>query len=318
MAIKILVVGIGGVGGYYGGMLAKNNIYNSDVEIYFMARGNHLKTIQQIGLTVKTDSGVFMAQPKLATDKAEKTGVVDYVILATKSYDLEESIEQIKPCISKNTVILPLLNGIDITPRIRKVLPDNEVWYGCVYIVGRIAGNGVVNISGNVNSLIFGNTKLNDKQQWFEKFLKESKIRATLSEKILTDAWQKYAFISSTASLTSYFDCSFRDLLKEKYYDELIAMLNELLQVAKAEKAELDESVIEKIVRRIETISLSATSSMHSDFKAKKRTEVDSLTGVVIQLSQKHGIEVPVYEKVYAALKKKDPLPYSNLDVEII
>ena len=310
MAAKILVVGMGGVGGYYGGLLAKNNIYDPEIEIYFIARGNHLKMIQQVGLTIKTDHGTFIAQPKLATDKPEKVGVVDYVILATKSYDLEESIEQIKSCISKSTVILPLLNGIDITTRIRKLLPENEVWYGCVYIVGRIIADGMIKASGNVNSLIFGSTKINDKQQYFERMLKESKINATLSDKILTDIWRKFAFISSTASLTSYFDCDFRDLLKKEYYDILVDLLNELLQVAKAEGAELDESVIDKTIRQLEALPVGATSSMHTDFKAKKRTEVDSLTGTIVHLAQKHGINVPVYEKVYAELKKREPLPY--------
>lgn len=307
MATRILIVGIGGVGGYYGGLLAKNNIYNPETEICFFARGKHLKTVQQIGLTVKTARGAFTAQPKLCTDNAKKIGVVDYVVLATKSYDLEESIEQIKPCLSRNTVILPLLNGIDITPRIRKLLPENEVWYGCVYIVGRIVEDGVIKIIGTKDALIFGNVKLNDKQQYFEKLLKSSGINATLSDKILTEIWQKFAFISVTASLTSYFDCSFVELLEEEgHREQLLTLLNELLKVAEAEAVEIDAELLKNsILRRLEALPATTTSSMHSDFKAQKRTEVDSLTGVVLQMAEKHGLHLPAYEKVYAALKKK-------------
>ena len=304
MGTKIAIGGIGGVGGYYGGLLAKNNVYNSDVDVYFIARGAHLKKIQQLGLTVKTEAGTFIAQPKLATDKPAEIGVVDYVILATKSYDLEESIEQIKPCISKNTVILPLLNGADITPRIRRLLPDNEVWYGCVYIVGRITDAGIVETTGNIHSLFFGNTKTNDKLLYFERILKEAKIEATLSDKILSTIWTKFAFISSTASLTSYFDCTFGGLLEDKHIDVLKTLLAEFLQIANAEGVDLDESVIDKTISRLEALPYATTSSMHSDFKAQKRTEVDLLTGFMVELAKKHGITAPVYEKVYAALTK--------------
>lgn len=116
---------------------------NQDIEVYFVARGAHLKKIQEQGLKVITETGSFVAHPTLATDNVS-IGTVDYLIMCTKSYDLNETVKQMKPCIGSETVILPLLNGADISERIRALLPSTEVWQGCVYIVGRLNEPGVV------------------------------------------------------------------------------------------------------------------------------------------------------------------------------
>lgn len=309
--MKILVVGLGGVGGYYGGLFAKKYIYDPEVHVCFFARGNNLKTIKEIGLTVKTDSGTFLAQPSIVTDNAEKVGVADYIILATKTYDLETTIEQIKPCVGKSTVILPLLNGIDNTDRIKELLPNTEVWYGCAYIVSRLIKPGLVIVSGTSSKLVFGSIKNTDKLLTFEKILKEANINVELSDSILKAIWTKFFFISSSATLTSYFDSSFGALLSDpkqrKIYEEL---LQELLLVAKAENSGLEDSIIETAIKNLEKLPSLGTTSMHADFKAaKKTTELETLTGVVVRLADKHGIDVPVYSKVYKALKEKQLAP---------
>src|ERR1035437_10130386 len=114
MKTKIVIVGLGGVGGYYGGLLARHYADNPNMEIYFVARGEHLKKVQQNGLKVITETGTFIVSPTLATDTVSEIGIADYVILTTKSYDLEATVKQINPCVGANTVILPLLNGADI------------------------------------------------------------------------------------------------------------------------------------------------------------------------------------------------------------
>lgn len=305
MSVKIAIAGIGGVGGYYGGLLAKQYLYEPEVDVFFIARGNHLKKIKEIGLIVKTDNGTFVGQPRIATDKPSEIGVVDYIIVTTKSYDLENAIEELKPCIGKNTVVLPLLNGIDITPRIKKLLPNNEIWYGCTYIVARKDVPGVVKIKGNVTKVVFGASKQNERLTFFEKILKDAKFNVTLSNDILLDIWTKFAFISTTASLTSYFDSSFGALLLKEQRNYLEQMLKELIVVANAEGVKLDDSVISKVTLQLEKLPFETTSSMHTDFQEGRETELETLVGVVIQLADKNGIEVPTYKKVYNSLKTK-------------
>ena len=307
MITKIAIVGLGGVGGYYGGLLAKHYVNDPTVEIYFVARGEHLKKVQQNGLTVITETGTFVAKPTLATDNVLEIGEADYVILTTKSYDLDATILQIKPCIGAKTVILPLLNGIDNSTRIRALLPGIEVWDGCTYIVARLNEPGVVESSGNLHRFNFGyQNKTSERLVEFEKILKDAGIDATFYEKILPVIWKKFFFISATASLTSYFNVSFGALLTDDdRKTTLINLLEELLLVANAEGAEIDRSVITKVINQLEKLPFETTASMHSDFIAGKNAEVDTLTGIVVKLGKKHGISTPVYEKVYNDLSSR-------------
>jgi 2-dehydropantoate 2-reductase len=307
MKTKIVIVGLGGVGGYYGGLLARKYADNPDIEIYFVARGEHLRKVQQHGLTVITESETFVVRPKLATNDISAVGIADYVVLTTKSYDLEATITQIKPCVGKKTVIVPLLNGIDISSRIRALLPDTEVWEGCVYIVARLNEPGVVESSGNVHRLSFGyDNKTNDRLLSFEKILHDASINAIFHKDILLAVWTKFFFISSTATLTSYFDVSFGALLTDDYRKtSLINMLEELLLIAYAENVNIEHSIIDHIIKQLENLPFDTTSSMHSDFQAGRNTELKTLTGVVIELGKKHGIATPVYEKVYLELSAR-------------
>ena len=305
MKTKIVIVGLGGVGGYYGGMLAKQYADNPEIEIYFVARGAHLRKVQENGLTLITEKGTFQVHPTLATNDVTEIGTADYIIMTPKSYDLDATVEQIKSIVGSNTVILPLLNGIDNSDRIRTLLPDTEVWQGCCYIVARLNEPGVVESSGGLHRFNFGYEykQNNERLIGFETLLKEAGIDATFHEKIMHVIWTKFFFISSTASLTSYFDVSFGALLTDEVRKAtLVSVLEELLLVANAEGAEIEHTVIDKVIHQLEKLPFETTASMHSDFKAGKNTEVHGLTGAVIQLAKKHAIATPTYEKVYAEL----------------
>jgi len=304
---KIVILGLGGVGGFYGGKLAKRYAGLSNIGIYFIARGLNLQAIQQSGIQIITDSEDFIAKPTLATDNAEEIGVADYIIIATKSYHLQSSIDQIRPCVGANTVIIPLLNGGDITERIRKILPDNIIWSGCSYIVSRRIASGIIRTSGTFHKLVFGFDGGENHQLYnFEKLLREAEIDVNYSKKIRESVWRKFFFISVSASLTSYLNCTFNELVNTKENKEMtIRFAKEFLSVAQAEGIDLGENPLEHIVNRSEVLPVGTTTSMHSDFKAGRSTELETLTGVVIELAHKHKISVPLYQKVYDELKNR-------------
>jgi len=303
--IKIVIVGLGGVGGYYGGMLARKYADSPEIDVYFVARGAHLKKIQENGLTLITEDGTFQVYPTLATDNVAEIGIADYIIMTPKSYDLESTVEQIKPMVGLDTVVLPLLNGIDNSDRIRTLLPATEVWQGCCYIVARLNEPGVVESSGGVHRFNFGYElqQTDVRLLSFEKLLTDAGIDAIYYPTIMHVIWTKFFFISATASLTSYFDVSFGALLTdEKRKATLVDLLEELLLVANAEGAEIERTVIDKVIHQLEKLPFETTASMHSDFKAGKNTEVHGLTGAVVKLAKKNGIATPTYEIVYDEL----------------
>ena len=134
MEIKIAFSGIGGVGGYYGGKLAHFYRQSENIKIYFISRGENLEIISREGLKIQTLHEEIIAHPTLATHSPKDIGPVDYLFCTTKSYDLAGNLEEIRPLIGPSTVIIPLLNGANITEEIRRLVPGHQVWYGCVYI----------------------------------------------------------------------------------------------------------------------------------------------------------------------------------------
>lgn len=300
---KIIVAGIGGVGGYYGGLLAKKYAGSSEVEIYFVARGEHLKQIQNHGLKVIKGTEEFIARPALATDKVNETGIADYVIICTKSYDLEGVIEQLKPCIDGNTILLPLLNGVDAAERIRMILPGTTVLEGCVYIVASLKEAGVVENSGNSQLLYFGLDNItNDRLLLLEQLFRDAGIEAELSDSISAIVWEKFIYISAIATATSYFNCCIGKLL-ETHQETVISLIEEVKQIAIAKGITIEKEVTSRILRNLKSLPYEATSSMHRDYQNKKqKTEVESLTGYVVREGKKLNIETPVFSHQYKQL----------------
>src|SRR5688572_6650454 len=115
--MKIAIAGIGGVGGYFGGLLAKK--YESgEHDIFFIARGEHAISIRVNGLQMKTADGDFTVHPAAVTADPSGIGTVDLVLFCTKSYDLDSVANACSPMVTKDTVLLPLLNGVDATERL--------------------------------------------------------------------------------------------------------------------------------------------------------------------------------------------------------
>jgi 2-dehydropantoate 2-reductase len=308
MKTRIVIAGIGGVGGYFGGLLAKHFYGNGNVEVNFIARGEHLNQIQKNGLKVIKGDSEFIAKPTLATDNPSEIGIANFIIVTTKSYDLESVIQQLKPCIDKDTIILPLLNGVDSKDRIKNILPDNIVLDGCVYIIARLKQAGVVENAGNIQTLYFGLDNFTN--EWLvqlEKLFKEANIEAFLSNNISTILWEKFIFISPTATATSYFDNCIGELIAdEEKLSTVVKLIEEVKQIARAKGVNVSEDITAKSLNKLKAMPFEATSSMHSDFKSNKpNTELESLTGYVINEGRKYNIETPTYIATYAELKKK-------------
>jgi len=303
---KIVIAGIGGVGGYFGGLLAKKYRKKSEIDIIFLSRGEHLKQIKKNGLKLIKGKEEFVVFPELATDNAKEIGIADFIIICTKSYDLEATIEQLKPCIDNDTLLLPLLNGVDASERIQKLLPYNSVLKGCVYIVSHVKEPGVVENSGNIQKLFFGlDNEINQDLLFLEDILENAGIEVTLSEEISNIVWQKFIFVSPIAATTTYFDSNIGEVV-EKNETILIKLIDEVSKVAKAKGIILDKGVKENSLSLIKSLPSEISSSMHRDFKnGKANTEIESLLGFVVKAGKELHIETPAYDKVYLALSKR-------------
>jgi 2-dehydropantoate 2-reductase len=305
MLTNIIIAGVGAVGGYFGGILAKYYENSSDVKVNFLARGEHLKAIQQNGLKVIHGDKEFYTKPAMATDDASSIGIANFIIVCTKGYDLAQTIEQLKPCIDQNTVLLPLLNGVDSREVIQGLLPGNLVLDGCVYIVSRLKQPGVIENIGNLQKLVFGEANhTSNKPTQLEKLLKDASVDVVLSDSISTTMWEKFIFISPTATATSFYDKNISELMNDPdCYASVLKLIDEVQLVAKAKQVSVAANSAENVLNRLKSMPAGATSSMHSDFKSNKpQTESESLTGYVIREGKKYGIDTPTYTMMYEGL----------------
>ena len=136
--MRIAIVGLGGVGGYFGGKLARTYAGGERHEIIFIARGEHLKAIQKRGLKLFTAEADYIAWPNVATDRPAMAGPFDLVLLCSKSYSLESSARLVQKNIGTDTIVIPLQNGIESAVRVRNVLPAADIVSGSVYIISHI------------------------------------------------------------------------------------------------------------------------------------------------------------------------------------
>lgn len=306
--IKIIVAGIGGVGGYFGGLLAKHFEGSSDAEIHFLARGQHLERIRNSGLKVLKGNDMFIAKPKLATDNSTEIGAADLIIICTKSYDLKSVTEQIKPCLGSETFVLPLLNGVENSETIKNILPGSTVLRGCVYVISHIKEAGVIENAGNIQKLYFGlDGLINDKLLLFEKLLRQAGIEATLSENISSLVWEKFHLVGANSTATSYFDCTTGEILADKTKTEfLFSLLEEVNKVALAKGVRLDKDIVSETMAKLRALPFENTSSMHRDFKsAKGKTELETITGYVIRSGRQLNVPTPTFETAYNKLSRK-------------
>jgi 2-dehydropantoate 2-reductase len=188
--MKIAIIGVGGVGGYFGAKLATYYANNKNVDIIFIARGKHLEEIQNNGLKVITQQGTFIAKPDKAIDNPDSFGIFDLIIFCVKSYDLEDSAKLFKNCVNEQTVAITVLNGVNNAERLKRVLPDVQVLDGCVYISAFIKQAGIVCQAGGTCKFFFGTDIENKKYIKIEQVLKDAGIKAEYRKDIQEIIWE--------------------------------------------------------------------------------------------------------------------------------
>ncbi|MFI3268584.1 MAG: 2-dehydropantoate 2-reductase [Rikenellaceae bacterium] len=306
--MKIAIVGIGGVGGYLGAKLSRFYQDNTNIDIYFIARGAHLEKIKEDGLRLITPDEDFYTTPCMATDNPKECGEMDYIFYCTKNYDIETGIKSIIPLIKRSTVIVPILNGVDGVEKIRQLLPNVTVCEGLAYIISAIKEPGVIEeIMGKPVYLFGDNNEFTVPLMLLEFVCREAEVNITYDKDITYKAWDKFEFISCVASITTAYNITYGDFMNdEKYYAEFINLANEFIEVGYAKESLLKrDDRVETLVQKVKSLPEVATTSMQRDFWAGKNSELESLTHYIILEGKKLGVATPQYEKIYAEMLKR-------------
>ncbi len=307
--MKIAIMGIGGVGGYYGGLLARRYAGDKDVEIVFIARGAHLKAIQANGLQVKSAAqGEFTARPALATDDPSGCGTFDIVLMCVKGYGLTESAKLLTPAIEDNTIVISLLNGVDNVEKLQAVLTKGRIWNGCVYISSLLTGPGACQQVGGSCKMSFGAEGEEDPDgKRVEDLFRAAEIDAEYRSDIKNIAWEKYLFVSPVGNATTFMNTSLGGILEDSEGMALMGtLLDELITLAAAHGVTFPAGIKEATIGKVRGFPYETKTSYQRDFEQGNKTEIEVFAGFIVEEAGRLGIPIPAHKKVYAALKERE------------
>ncbi len=300
---RIGIIGLGGVGGFYGGLLAEYYSNDKTIEICFVARGLHYDKIKKEGLEIRQKGISVTVKPHLLVKDISALGKVDYLLLCTKAYDLEVVIEEMKKIITEHTIIIPLLNGVSAYEQLVSEFGINKIWKGCTYMVSRLIEPGVIDNPSGRQKIFFGNNfEPTSQMLWFEFLLKRANINAICTSEIAREVWEKYILVSASATGTTFYNCSIGTLM-EKHLEAIRNLVVEATRVARSKGVALSENIEELVIERLKAIPYDSTTSMHSDFIMNKNsTEIEVMTGYMVESAKEAGIELPTYTQMYRTL----------------
>ena len=299
--MRIGIIGIGGVGGYFGGKLARAYAYSGIHEIIFIARGEHLKAIQEKGLQLFTREGDYTVLPNIATDHPDIAGPLDLVFFCVKSYALESTAHQFKDTIHKNTVIIPLLNGVNSADRLRLILPHADVINGSVLIISHLDKPGVICQEGGACRLTFGtdNPESSKKYENILNILTYAGINAFLTDKISEVLWTKMLLMCPMASLMSATGKTYGDIIAdEELREKARKLMWEVVAVAGAHHIILPDDSVDKTLEMVGRLKSDSKTSMQLDIEKGKQTEIDILTAYLCRTGKESGVPTPFHDEL--------------------
>ncbi len=308
--MNTLIVGAGGVGGYYGGLLAK-----AGNDVTFLARGEHARVMRESGLQVKSAGGNFLVKPVRVISSLKEARSPELVLICVKAYDLEDIAREISLIVSDKTLIIPLQNGIDSEQTISKYVPNAIVVAGVTWVISKKAAPGMIEQTGGQGTVIFGdrNRQNQDLLNRVEKLMCSAAIDAKNVENIERELWLKYLWILGFAGMTSLCRSSLSAIASNANTSAIYARcLREAFSVAHHLKVNVSEQDYDRFIQRIEMLAQTnpgAKSSMLVDIENHRRTEIETLHGKLFQIAKQCGIDVPVNEIIYATVKLTDLQP---------
>ena len=299
--MKIAMMGTGGVGGYYGGLLA-----HTGQDVTFIARGAHLAAIRDKGLQVKSVHGDFAVAPAKATDNPAEVGPVDLVIVATKTYHTEKAAQAIQPMVGPATAVVSLQNGVDAAERIGAVVGMEHLIGGATWLSAAIEAPGVIAQFSQFRRIALGefNGQTTPRLRSVVDALNATGATVEVSDNILKVLWTKFVFIASVSALGSLTRVPYGGYVHvPESRAALVEALREVEGVARARGIALDADVADKTLAFIDSSAPNIKPSMQRDVEAGRVSELESMLGVVVRLGAELGVPTPVMRLAYAVLK---------------
>jgi 2-dehydropantoate 2-reductase len=299
----------GGIGGYYGGILAKDGH-----EVTFVARGDHLRAIREQGLHVTSIDDDFTISPARSTDRPPTIGPVDLVIFSVKAYDTVTAVDAIKPIIGPETMVVTFQNGVDSYGEIARGVGEEHVLAAPTQIVTFIAAPGEIKQISPFRSIVLGEMdgRITPRLEQLASLFRPHGVQVTITKDIRTALWIKFMRLASLG-LCSLARTAPYDLFQMPEARETLAMaIEEVRAVGQADGVDVGPTAVQESFDWVLTLKPGQKPSMLTDLERGNRLEIDALSGAVVRIGKRHSVPTPVHKTVYVGLKPIDLLNASK------
>ncbi|HYY56034.1 MAG TPA: 2-dehydropantoate 2-reductase [Pyrinomonadaceae bacterium] len=298
--MRIAIYGTGGAGGYFGAHLAR-----AGEDVVFIARGLHLRAIQERGLRVETPVGEILVRPARATDDPAEAGEVDVVILGVKTWQVSEAARAMQPMIGRETFVVPLQNGVEAATQLAGVLGPNRVLGGLCATFSQVAGPGHIRSVGDMHFIKFGelSNRPSDRAERLRQTFERAGVRASIPPDIQVALWEKLLLVAGYGGPGAVARAPvgvIRELPETRRMVE--RCMREIFAVARARHVALADGSVEKTMGLLDSLVPSGTTSLQRDIAAGKPSELDAWNGAVLRLGQESGVATPLNEFIYHSL----------------
>lgn len=297
--MRLLVVGAGSTGGYYGGRLAQ-----AGRDVTFLVRPGRAAQLQKGGLQIKSPYGDFSCAPKLVT-AGQISGPCDAVILTVKAYSLEAALEDMAPAVGPHTMILPVLNGMRHVDAIRARFGAAALVGGLCRIPAQLDEAGRVIQMGKFHDLAYGEIdgSRSDRILALDAVLRDAGFDAKLTSEIEREMWEKWTLLAALGGIC----CLMRGTVGEVAAapggrDFAAAIVDEVVAAVRAVGKTPSEAFVANTRETLTKAGSGHTSSMYRDLQKGGAVEADQIVGDLLKRAQQAGIAMPLLSLAYANL----------------
>jgi 2-dehydropantoate 2-reductase len=290
--MKIVMMGSGGVGGYFGARLAAGG-----ADVHFVARGAHLDAMRSQGLTIEGGPAPLHLGHVQATNDPSSIGIADFVLIGVKLWDTTTAIEQVKPIVGPQTTVISFQNGVLKDRYLIDAFGASRIMGGVGYVATTIDRAGVIRQTGPMQRLLFGELdgKCSERGQRLLDACLKGGIAAQLSPDIQREIWQKYVFLVGLSGTTTTIRKPIGPIRENPQTRAfLLDVMREVVAVARAQGVDLPSDYAEQRLVLADDVAHDMTSSMHHDLERGNRLEVRWLSGGVVELGAAVGVPTPL------------------------
>ena len=300
--MRIVVMGSGGLGGYFGGLLAR-----SGADVRFVARGVHLQALQERGLTVRSVNGDFTV-PVQASADLRGCPPADLVLFCVKTYDAALAAGLLQPVVEATTIVLTLQNGVDMAAELCTTFGRGTILAGVTRMGSTLVAPGVIEQPTTDRLIEFGSLTGQEQEQVerLRTLCLTAAIPTLVSPNIQRSLWEKLVFIAPFSGLSTLTRLTPGQLLAHEPTRGLYrTVMQETAAVAQA-VAGVAPEIVERTMHYLDTAGDPGDSSMAMDFQRQRRIEVDAINGAVVRHGQRLQVPTPLNHMIYHTLVVMD------------